>query len=79
VRIEQITWRDSINRPGWVECCEVIEYLDSPLCLSVGLVVEETLEHVYLSTTVSDEACLAPVAVPVAAITTRTVLGEVDF
>jgi hypothetical protein len=75
VQIEQIVWRDSVNRPGWVEVSEVEEYLDSPLCQSVGYVVEESLEYVYLSTTVSDEACLAPVSIPVAAICARTVLN----
>ncbi len=78
MRIEQIVWRDSVNRPGWVECCEVSEYLDSPLCTSVGFVVEETPEYLYLSTTVSDEACLAPVSIPVAAICARSVLSDVE-
>jgi len=76
--LEYFEWSDSVNRPGWVDVDGVIDYLDAPRCVSVGFVVEETEEFVYLSTTISDAACLAPVAIPVAALTARRVLRAFD-
>lgn len=73
-RIERLTWVDSSNCSGWIEQEEIIESLDIGLVESVGFVVGETVDCIYLSTTVVDTGCLGVVSIPLVAIVDRKVI-----
>lgn len=69
--VETIEWLDSVNCTGWVERVEIQEELNAGSCFSVGFVVGEDDEFIYLSTTVNEEDCLAPISIPLGAVIYR--------
>lgn len=72
--VVQLKWEDSSSRNGWAMNDELEEFVGSTKCASVGILVDETDETLFLATTVGGGACLSPVAIPKRAVTSQTVL-----
>lgn len=77
--VETIEWLDSTNTNGWIDRIEVQEALNGGSCFSVGFVIGEDDEFIYLSTTVNEEDCLAPISIPLGAVIYRELVLAPDI
>lgn len=82
-RVECIHWVDSSRADGWQIVAEPDRAADM-LCISVGVVLNEGVDSVQMSTTVSlanevldRYSCLSPFSIPKAAILSRRVVATV--
>ena len=73
VKLVKVEWQDSSVLPGWRNGTH--DHLPG-LVSSVGYLIEQTSEHVVLTTSISNEgAVLYPLAIPTGAIDSITELA----
>ena len=82
-RVEVIHWVDSTRADGWMVVADPDTAADM-LCISVGVVLNEGVDSIQMSTTVSlvneqleRYSCLSPFSIPKAAILSRRRLAVI--